>query len=204
MASIDTNSGNWRHLCIDMQRMFSEETPWQVDWMPKILGNVGRLVQEWPEQTIFTRFVPPANAKAAPGQWQSYYRKWWMMTGDHMRRELTEVIPELAAFMPPAVDFSKYTYSPWTDGRLHHDLHKRGVDTVVISGGETDVCVLAAVLGAIDLGYRVFLIEDAVCSGRDETHDASLALLRGRFAAQLTLVKTGEMIESLNEILAHP
>jgi nicotinamidase-related amidase len=31
----------------------------------------------------------------------------------------------------------------------------RDIDTLVIIGGETDECVLAAVLGAIDFGYRV-------------------------------------------------
>lgn len=196
--------GNWRHLCIDMQRMFAEPSPWHVDWMSKIVDNVGQVVDAWPEKTVFTRFVPPINARAAVGQWQRYYEKWWMMTGEHIRRELTEVIPEFAAYMPPAQDFLKYTYSPWTDGRLHKAFVREGVETLVISGGETDVCVLATVLGAIDLGYRVFLISDGVCSGSDETHDASLVLLRGRFAAQLTLVTTEELLISVKEILEHP
>jgi nicotinamidase-related amidase len=32
------------------------------------------------------------------------------------------------------------------------------------------------------LGYKVILLEDAVCSGADETHDASLKLLGDRFS----------------------
>jgi hypothetical protein len=47
---------------------------------------------------------------------------------------------------------------------------------------------MATVLGAIDLGYRVILIEDAVCSGDDQTHEASLELLRNRFSVQLELM----------------
>jgi nicotinamidase-related amidase len=34
-------------------------------------------------------------------------------------------------------------------------------DAIVITGAETDVCVLAAVLGAVDFGYRVVVAEDA-------------------------------------------
>jgi nicotinamidase-related amidase len=41
--------------------------------------------------------------------------------------------------------------------------------------------VLAAVLDAVDLGYRVVLATDALCSSTDATHDALLALYRNRF-----------------------
>ena len=30
------NAERWIHICVDMQRMFNEETPWQVDWMATI------------------------------------------------------------------------------------------------------------------------------------------------------------------------
>lgn len=66
-----------------------------------------------------------------------------------------------------------------------------------MTGGETDVCVLAAALGAIDLGYRVVVLRDAVCSGADETHDATLELLGDRFSVQLDLVTTEEFLLSL-------
>ncbi len=57
-------------------------------------------------------------------------------------------------------------------------LRGRGADSLVITGAETDVCVLAAVLDAVDLGYRVVLATDARCSSSDETHDALLTLYR--------------------------
>jgi spore maturation protein CgeB len=47
----------------------------------------------------------------------------------------------------------------------------------VISGGETDVCVLAAVMDAVDAGYRVVLAADALCSVSDESHDEYDAVL---------------------------
>jgi nicotinamidase-related amidase len=45
--------------------------------------------------------------------------------------------------------------------------------------------VLGAVMDGIDLGYRVILLEDAVCSSADETHDALMTLYRNRFSLQL-------------------
>ena len=38
----------------------------------------------------------------------------------------------------------------------------------IVSGSETDVCVLATVLDAVDMGYRVIIARDAVCSSSDE------------------------------------
>jgi nicotinamidase-related amidase len=45
--------------------------------------------------------------------------------------------------------------------------------------------VLAAVLDAIDLGIRVVLPTDALCSSSDESHDALLGLYRNRFGQQV-------------------
>ena len=70
-------------------------------------------------------------------------------------------------------------------GRLLGFLTKRRVDTLIISGGETDVCVLSTVLSAVDLGYRIILVEGALCSSSDESHDAILGLYRQRFDSQV-------------------
>lgn len=74
----------------------------------------------------------------------------------------------------------------------HRILQAKGVDSVAITSGETDVCVLATVPGAIDLGYEVKLLSDAVSSGVDETHDTTLRLLGGRFSVQVEFLTTDE------------
>ena len=158
--------------------------------LPQVLEVSGRHSQK----TIFTRFMPPRSAGDCSGTWKAYYEKWWMMTGEHLPGELMNLVPELQELVPPALLFDKTVYSPWLDGRLHSALRKDGVDHLVFSGGETDVCVMAAVLGAIDLGYRITLLDDAVCSGADETHDASLEVLRSRFSVQLEAMSTEEFL----------
>ena len=65
-----------RHLCIDMQRLFSSDGPWPTPWMTKVLPVVEALVERAPPRTIFTRFIPPKRAEDMPGIWQAYYRKW--------------------------------------------------------------------------------------------------------------------------------
>jgi nicotinamidase-related amidase len=188
--------GDWRHICVDMQRMFAEETPWQVPWMKAVSPQVVEVSARHPERTIFTRFIPPETAEAATGMWRKYYDKWAVMTRSRLAPELLDVVSGLARFIPPARVFDKSTYSPWFGGRLHALLQENGVGTIVVSGGETDVCVLVTALGGIDLGYRVIVLADAVCSGADETHDASLKLLGDRFSVQLELMATDDFLAS--------
>lgn len=187
-------NANWIHLCIDMQRMFAEETPWHVPWMRNVSPQVLAVAQRYPHRTIFTRFVPPKRAQDMPGTWRAYYEKWDSMTLEVLGPEIVDLVPALKALVPPARIFDKMTYSPWTTGELHRVLAGEGCKTLAISGGETDVCVLAAAIGAIDLGYRVVLLKDAVCSGADETHDASLELLGDRFSVQLEISTTEDFL----------
>jgi nicotinamidase-related amidase len=185
---------NWIHLCIDMQRMFAEDTPWHVPWMRQVSPQVQEIAERHPQQTIFTRFIPPRHATDMLGMWRTYYEKWDVMTLERLGPEMVDLIPSLKAMVPPARIFDKMTYSPWTSGELHRVLAGEGVETLAISGGETDVCVLAAAIGAIDLGYRVSLLKDAVCSGADDTHDASLELLGDRFSVQLEITSTEDFL----------
>ena len=187
-------SGNWIHLCIDMQRMFAEETPWHVPWMTKASPAIAEIVERFPERTVFTRFVPPTNPREMGGAWRDYYRKWESMTLGLMGQELVDIVPQLRRFAPPARIFDKMTYSPWLGNRLNSILRNESVETLVITGGETDVCVLATVLGAVDLGYHVKVVKDALCSGDDDTRDASLELLGGRFSVQVEIIGAEEFL----------
>lgn len=66
----------------------------------------------------------------------------------------------------------------------------------MISGAETDVCVLATVLGAIDRGFRVVVAADALCGSHDQTHDAVLTFYRERLRHQVELAVVDEIIDA--------
>src|SRR4029078_8063666 len=118
-------------------------------------------------------------------------------TGERLPPELIDIVADLKTFAPPARFLDKRTYSPWVDGRLHETLTRGKREAIIITGGEADICVLAAALGAIDLGYRVILLKDAVCSSADETHNATLELLGGRFSVQVEITETDAFLTSL-------
>ena len=135
------------HLCIDMQRVFAEGTPWHTPWMTRVLPLVHRIVEAHPRQTVFTRFVPPVDAEAARGSWRRYYERWRALTLEHAGVGLFELVPELERFVPPAQVVDKQTYSPWGEPGFEEAMRRHRPDALVISGTETDVCVLAAVPG---------------------------------------------------------
>jgi nicotinamidase-related amidase len=86
----------------------------------------------------------------------------------------------LRGLPPPARYFDKHVYSPWTGSDLHRQLRGAGIDTLIVTGRETDVCVLATMMGAVDWGFRVLLVTDALCSSADETHDAMMNVYENR------------------------
>lgn len=183
------------HLCVDMQRLFAPGSPWAVPWAQRVLPAVEELAARHPARTVFTRFIPAAHAGEGRGMWARYYRRWADVTLSNLDPKLIDLMPSLSRFVPPARMVDKRVYSPWTEGGLDRILSGASVDTLVITGGETDICVLATVLGAVDRGFRVILVEDAVCSSVDRTHDALLHLYRSRFSEQVETATAREVLE---------
>lgn len=184
------------HVCVDMQGLFGAAGPWNIPWAKHVLPAIEELVSRHAERTIFTRFIPVSRPGEGMGMWVHYYRRWAEATLENIDPALVELMPELARFVPPAKVIDKAVYSPWTEGRLDALFDGMEVDTLVVTGGETDVCVLATVLGAVDRGFRVILVSDAICSSADQTHDALMEVYRSRFSEQLETVTLRDVLEN--------
>jgi nicotinamidase-related amidase len=173
------------HLCIDMQRLFSSEGPWPTPWMERVLPTVARIAEYAPERTVFTRFIPPRRPDDMPGTWRSYYERWREATLEHLDPGLLELMPPLRRLVPPATVLDKPVYSAFAGHKLRDLVRERRIDTLLVTGSETDMCVLATVLGAVDLGLRVVVVTDGVCSSSDEGHDTLLTLYSKRYSLQI-------------------
>jgi len=184
------------HLCIDMQRLFAPGGPWPTPWMPKVLPVVSELAGRFPERTVFTRFITPKKPEDMPGMWQRYYSRWRETTREHLDSGLLELLPPLALMCPPAQVIDKTRYSAFSSPALCGHLLERGADGLIITGSETDVCVLATVLDAVDLGFRVILVRDGVCSSSDEGHDALLTLYHQRYTEQIETANAEEIMRN--------
>ncbi|HAD83982.1 MAG TPA: cysteine hydrolase [Brevundimonas sp.] len=183
------------HLCVDMQRMFVENTDWRTPWAERVLPVIVRLCEAKAERTCFTRFVPAARPGEGRGTWRGYWERWSSMTQEALGADMVDLALPLQGFVPPGRLLDKRVYSPWIGTDFDAVLRRSGVDTLVVTGAETDVCVLASVLGAVDLGYRVVVVTDALCSSSDESHDRLIALYHERYGQQ---VETAECLEILD------
>ncbi|MBB4375409.1 Nicotinamidase-related amidase [Bradyrhizobium sp. Rc3b] len=187
------------HLCIDMQNIFAPGGLWATPWMERVLPAIVSIVARHQARTIFTRFITPQDPEDRPGQWQSYFHRWSQATRKHLPPSALELVPALSKFVPPAAMIDKPAYSAFSNPALAGRLIDKNVGTVVITGAETDVCVLSTVLSAVDLGFRVVIVEDALCSSSDVGHDALMTMYRTRFHGQVDLVTTEELAEFWRE-----
>lgn len=45
--------GQWLHICVDIQNMFHEKTPWYAPWMARILPYVVSIARWHKDRTYF-------------------------------------------------------------------------------------------------------------------------------------------------------
>ncbi|MCX7645799.1 MAG: cysteine hydrolase [Rhodobacteraceae bacterium] len=185
------------HLVIDMQRVFAEPTGWHTPGLAAVLPVVARLADALPDRTVHTRFVVPPRAEAAPGVWARYYHRWAMMTGDRLDPALLDLVAPLAARTGPGSVFDKPGFSAFSAPGLAARLDELGAETLLLSGVETDVCVLATALAAVDRGHAVILVRDALASGDAQGHAAVLDLAARRFTGQIAVEPAAAIISAL-------
>lgn len=185
------------HVVIDMQRLFAEGTAWHMPDLAAIIPNVRRLAEGFAGRNHFARFTVPHRAEDAPGRWKAYYRTWHLVTTAELDPAYMDVVPELADLVEPTRLIDKPTYSIFKVPGLAERLHGSGLRRLVFSGVETDACVLASVMGAIDAGFHTVVVTDAVASGAPEAHRAVLNLVLPRLSVQVEMLDADAVLARL-------
>lgn len=115
---------------------------------------------------------------------------------------------ETAAFHPGLVTdprdvpLEKPHFGAFHDTALETELRSRGVDTIVISGIETNVCCETTAREAMVRDFRVFFLSDGTTTAgvpglsRDEVQRASLATVGQFFAEVVTVNDMAERIQA--------
>jgi nicotinamidase-related amidase len=68
-------------------------------------------------------------------------------------------------------------YSAFSRTALQQNLEARRIDTLIITGVTTEVCVSSTLRDAIDRGYRCLTVGDACASSDPDLHRAALAMI---------------------------
>jgi nicotinamidase-related amidase len=170
---------------VDVQRVVVRaDSPWRIDGLEDRLPAIVGLAEAFAPDVVFTRHVPPADG--GTGTWRRFYRAWSGLSDP----ALWERVPELAGI--PGVDAPKSIYSCFGAPALKAELERRGGPPLVLCGAETDCCVLATVLEAVDRGLEVIVAEDAVASPDATAHAGALALCR-RLDQQVRVAPAAEL-----------
>jgi ureidoacrylate peracid hydrolase len=106
----------------------------------------------------------------------------------------SDVIPELE---PRSDDYyvPKYRWSAFYQTYLDLALRARRIDTIVVSGGSTDVGVAATVFAARDLDHNIIVARDACATSHDQrAHDALMDWIFPRMSRVRTTDQILQMI----------
>lgn len=183
-----------RHIVIDMQRIFAEETEWHTPAVTEILPNVLKLCQAFEGRTLFAKFMVPEHPDHAQGRWQAYYKRWSMLTTHRLDPSFQDLVAPLFEIAPAHAVVEKPTYSVFQVPGFADRLRSEGVERLVFTGVETDVCVLASVFGAVDAGFHAIVVADAVGSSAPTAHAVTLEHVLTRMPDQIEIMTTEEVI----------
>lgn len=102
--------------------------------------------------------------------WKGHKRRYQDFTEE---LECTEIVPELAP-QPKDLVVEKYGYGAFHGTPLADMLHGHGVESLVVTGTVTQICVEETARQAFHHGFRTTLVEDAVSSFDPALHAATL------------------------------
>ncbi|MEX0805508.1 MAG: cysteine hydrolase [Candidatus Binatia bacterium] len=117
--------------------------------------------------------------------------KMHVIAGDKSSDVLAELEPR------PEDDYIvKYRWSAFYQTYLDLALRARGIDTVIVSGGSTDVGVTSTLYSGRDMDYNMIVISDACGTSHDQrVHDMLMELVFPRMARVRTTDQVVEMIQ---------
>ena len=188
---------NWKRsalLVVDMQEFFLD--PASPAYMPQALPALNKarelvsFFREAGRPVLFT-----AHAHEDPALDGGLMKQWW-------KKVCLAGTPEAA--VSPALEpregevFQKCRYSAFTSPGLEEKLRGLGVDSLVVAGLKTNLCVESTVRAAFDLGFMCITAADATAARTEELHSASLAGLADGFAI---VSATGEILREAESLL---
>jgi len=172
-------------------RRYPEVADYYVERIQKTIPNTRRLLDAFrrlQREVVFTRhgclladgrdLVLRRQRRDSDAQEQSDQPTLWSKgSPEH------EIVAELAALDDELV-IDKNASSPFNATGIDQLVRNMGLETLVLTGMATDMCVETTARDAADRGYNVIVVEDAVATFFEEHHRAALSAL-GRVYAQV-------------------
>ena len=192
-------------IVVDMQNDFVRQgAPLEVPDARSTIDSHQRLLKYFRDLNgvvVFTRFIAgpgrtliwnwsPVLAPPTCCCWPGFMRSYGDVEGP---RDAAAVIDELEP-LPAELQIDKYNYGAFHRTSLLDSLTAQGVDTVVVTGTVTQICVDETARGAFREGLKAIMVSDAVSSFDPALHQATLANFAMKFGWVMT---TDEILAAL-------
>ncbi len=105
------------------------------------------------------------------------------MAGD----EGSRVIPELSVY--EGIEVPKRFYDAFHGTDLYPVLRELSIDTVILTGVSTDICVVHTAAGAFFRGFEILVVSDCTASMDEEKHQSALEYMEKMYGAEIITSK---------------
>ena len=105
-----------------------------------------------------------------------------------------EIVPELAS-RPGDYMVPKHRWSAFHGTYLDLALRARGVDTILLCGGSTEIGISSTAYAARDLDYNLVIVSDACTTAKQEVHAQLMREVFPRLARVRTTIQVVEMLK---------
>lgn len=167
-------------MVIDMQNVYAEGGEWFCPRIDVAANNIIRVIEAQRSNSrvitnvIFTKFIANKNPV---GTWVTYNEENKAVNDSEYACEIIDVLK------PYTKDYSMYEKSEYSSLSVLDikSIASTYVDggRVVVSGVVAECCVLATVMGLIDMGVKVIYLTDAVAGIDEDTQNATCKVLEG-------------------------
>lgn len=106
-----------------------------------------------------------------------------------------EIAPEIKPKPDWDVVVPKHRWSSFFQTKLELQLRTRGIDTIVIAGGSTDVGIASTVFAARDLDFGIVVVSDACYSARGNNNQFFMERVFPRMARVMTVKQAVELMQ---------
>ena len=188
-------------LIIDMQNAFvARGAPVEVPAARAIVAPINRLTKELRRRGVPVIWVLHEN-RGDGRDWAGFFdtfvapgRRAEAAAALSAGSELQKLYPELET-APSDLRVAKNRYSAFIKNDFETILRQRGIDTLLLAGTKTNVCVECTARDAMMLDYKVALISDCTAALSDEEHRATLENTIQQFGDVLTADETVALLE---------
>ena len=162
-------------MVIDTQKAYLKGAPWECLDTEGAVKNIVRLIDAGAaDEVVITRYEYP---KAPEGVWKEYNEVYADINADPVNEEFVDELLPYAERFPV---FVKDIYGSFSVPEIREAVRRTGADTLVVCGVVAECCVLSTVMGAVDEGYKVSYLTDAVSGFTEEKMAGVLAVLSAR------------------------